>query len=370
MHIKNIELRDFRNYGALNLELHEKVNIFLGNNAQGKTNLIESIYMSSLGKSFRTSKDSEMIKFGAEFCRIKVEAVKDNDPLNVEIVITGKGKGIKVDGVKIKKTSELLENIYTVVFSPEDLKIVKEEPEKRRKFIDTELCQLYPSYYLNLANYKKTLKQRNTLLKDIKFGQVSPEIEATLLVWDEKLTEYGSKIMIQRNSFVEKLKLISRKLHEDITNGKESLEISYEPKVRFSDSLRDQQDIFRKTLQENIKNDIRNGITSCGPHKDDLKLCINNVDIRHFGSQGQQRTAALSLKLAEIRLIKEETGEDAVLLLDDVMSELDGSRQNYLINSLGDVQLFITTTELSDEVKSALPAGQTFYVSAGNVKAY
>ncbi len=367
MYIKKIELQDFRNYGALSLELDDKVNIFLGDNAQGKTNLIEAIYISSFSKSFRTSKDTELIKFGKEFSKIKIESVKDGEFLDVELLITKKGKGIKVNGTKLRKTSELLENIYTVVFSPEDLKIVKDEPDRRRKFINTELCQLSPSYYLNLSNYKKVLKQRNMLLKDMRQYNLSPEAESTLFVWNEKLSEYGSKLMLQRYDFIEKLKKISRKLHEDITNQKESLEITYEPKVKFTEAQKSLQEEFLKSLESSLRSDIKNGSTSFGPHKDDIALCVNGVDIRRFGSQGQQRTAALSLKLAEIRLIKEETGEDAILLLDDVMSELDSTRQNFLINSLSDVQLFITTTELSEEVKSALPPGKTFYVKNGSV---
>ena len=368
MYIQNIELTDFRNYTTLSLELHEKVNIFLGDNAQGKTNLLEAIYLSSFAKSFRTSKDTEMIRFNRDFSKIKIRAIKDAEPIEIEIVITKKGKGIKLDGVKLKKTSELLENIYTVVFSPEDLKIVKDEPERRRKFINTELCQLSPSYYINLSNYKKILKQRNILLKDIKQNKVSPEMESTLFVWNEKLSEYGSKIMLQRYDFIEKLKVISLKLHENITNYNESLEVTYEPKVKFFHDFASQQEEFKKVLQASLSSDIKNGSTGFGPHKDDIALCVNGVDIRKFGSQGQQRTAALSLKLAEIRLIKEETGEDAVLLLDDVMSELDSTRQNFLINSLGDVQLFITTTELSDEVRYALPPGKTFYVRSGSIE--
>lgn len=371
MIIKEIELRDFRNYESLNLQFHSKVNIFLGNNAQGKTNLLEGIYISSIGKSFRTQKDSEMVKFNSDFCKIKVSAEKGEEELVVELFIGKEGKGYKVDGVKLKKTAELLENIYCVVFSPEDLKIVKEEPEKRRRFINTELSQLKPSYYINISNYKKALKQRNALLKEIKFkGNLYEFQEDMLEIWDDKLAEYGSKIIHQRMEFIIKLNKISKELHMNITNGSEELKIKYESNVKIEKNMEDQKKNFKKALKESIKSDLRNGTTGKGPHKDDICLEVNGIDIRRFGSQGQQRTAALSLKLAELKLIKEETNEEAILLLDDVMSELDGQRQNFLINSLHDVQLFITTTEISEEVKNALPDGKTFYVENGNIKEY
>ena len=366
MIIREIELRDFRNYESLNLQFHNKVNIFLGDNAQGKTNIIEAIYVSSFGKSFRTLQDSEMIRFGSEFAKIKVNAEKDDEELCVEVALTEKGKGIKVDGLKLKKMSELFENIYTVVFSPEDLKIVKEDPEKRRRFINTELCLISPSYYISLSSYKCVLKQRNAFLKDSKFegGRIDSSI---IEIWDEQIASYGTEIMMKRKEFIEKLNIISAELHKNITDGKENLEIVYEPSVNIKENFAEQKEYFKKVLSENLSSDMRSGTTGRGPHRDDICIMINGTDIRKFGSQGQQRTAALSLKLAEIKLIKEETGENAVLLLDDVMSELDASRQNFLVNSLGDVQLFITTTDIGEDVKKALPEGYTFHVEKGTV---
>ena len=365
MIIKEIELRDFRNYESLNLQFHNKVNIFLGDNAQGKTNILEALYLTALGKSFRTSQDAEMIRFGSEFLKVKVQAEKDDEELAVELVITDKGKGAKVDGVKIKKISELLDNIYTVIFSPEDLKIVKEDPEKRRKFIDTELCLTAPSYYANLSSYKRALKQRNAFLKDCKMAAKVPD-RNVLAVWDEQLASAGAAVIMKRNIFIEKLKKISGKLHTGITNGRETLDIIYEPSIEVKENFEEQKLYFKEALEKNFASDARNGNTGAGPHRDDMCITVNGTDIRKFGSQGQQRTAALSLKLAEIRLIKEETGESAILLLDDVMSELDASRQNFLVNSLGDVQLFITTTDLTDDVKNALPEGYTFRVEKGH----
>lgn len=362
MYITKVELQDFRNYEKLNIEFHPNVNLILGNNAQGKTNLIEAIYLSSLGKSFRTSNDFEMIKFGSKFFRVKIEAEKKNEDLCVEMAVSKESKAVKLNGRKIKKISELLENIYIVVFSPEDLKIVKEEPEKRRKFIDRELCQIRPMYFNNISRYKKILLQRNTMLKEN-----APKI-SLLEIWDLELAEYGSKIILMRAEFIKKLDKISSQIHKNITNGKEKLHIQYEANVPFMNSLQEQKDLFLEKIRINIEKDLVRRSTSVGPHRDDLKIIINGIDIRKYGSQGQQRTAALSLKLAEIMLIKEETEEDCILLLDDVLSELDEERQNYLINSLANIQLFITSAELSEKVKRTLPEGKTFYVENGCVE--
>ncbi len=362
MYITKVELQDFRNYEKLNIEFHPNVNLILGNNAQGKTNLIEAIYLSSLGKSFRTSNDQEMIKFDTNFFRIKIQAEKKNEDVCVEMAVSKEGKAVKINGHKIKKISELLENVYIVVFSPEDLKIVKEEPEKRRKFIDRELCQIRPMYFNNLSKYKKVLIQRNTMLKE-----KSPK-RSLLEVWDYELAEYGCKIIKQREQFIKKLDIISGEIHKNITNGKEKLLIQYESNVPCKNTLKEQKDIFLEKLTMNLERDLLRRNTSVGPHRDDLRITVNDIDIRKYGSQGQQRTAALSLKLAEIMLIKEETEEDCILLLDDVLSELDEERQNYLINSLSNIQLFITSAELSEKVKSTLPEGKTFYVLNGQIK--
>lgn len=352
MQINQLRLKDFRNYKSLDISFHSKVNIFLGNNAQGKTNLLEALYITSLGKSFRTGRDFEMIRFEMPFFRVEVDAIKEDEPLLIDIAVSQEKKGIKIDGLKASKTSDLLEHLYTVIFSPEDLKIVKDEPEKRRRFIDREISQLKPSYYQNLSNYKKALLQRNSLLKDCNLN------EDNLNVWDESLAYYGHKIIGEREAFISKLDTISRQLHKEITEGKESLEVIYE---------KDCSGDLLETLTRNHRRDKMRGTTCAGPHRDDLKILVNGIDIRPYGSQGQQRTAALSLKLSELQLIKEETGEEGILLLDDVLSELDAQRQEYLIKSLGAVQLFITATELSKEVRMSLPGGNLYIVSEGSV---
>ncbi len=352
MQINRLRLKDFRNYENLDISFHPKVNIFLGNNAQGKTNLLEALYLTSLGKSFRTGRDWEMIRFDRPFFRIEVDATKDSEALSIEMAVAQDKKAIKIDGLKASKSSELLEHIYTVIFSPEDLKIVKDEPEKRRRFIDREISQLKPSYYQNLTSYKKALVQRNALLKDCNLN------EGNLKVWDESLAYYGHRIIEERERFVSKLDTISRQLHNEITQGKERLEVIYE---------KDCEEDLLETLSRSHRRDRMRGTTCIGPHRDDLKILVNDIDIRPYGSQGQQRTAALSLKLSELQLIKEETGEEGILLLDDVLSELDAQRQQFLIESLGEVQLFITATELSKDVRESLPGGNLYTVSQGNV---
>ena len=363
MYFSEIELNDFRNYIHQKIDFHRKVNIIIGENAQGKTNILEGLYIMSLGKSFRTPKDSEMIRFGSDLARVKTLSVKDDNELSVEVAIVKNKKSIKVDGVKIKKTSELLENIYIVIFSPDDLKIVKDEPEKRRKFIDRELCQLKPVYYENLSRYKKALNQRNFLLKE---DRPSHDL---LDIWDMELASYGSKIIIERDRFCRKLNEISRDIHNDLTYGREILNVSYESYIELKqEDLQSQINVFLDTLKNSREKDIYRRTTTKGPHRDDLKIEIDDIDVRSFGSQGQQRSAALSLKLAEIKLIKEETGEDPVLLLDDVLSELDRVRQRQLLTSFGEIQIFITTTELTDELREQLPDHQVFVVEKGSVK--
>lgn len=364
MHIERIRLKNFRNYENEEIEFHKRVNIILGNNAQGKTNLLESVYITSLGKSFRTNKDAEMIRFEKDFAKISADISIRNENNTIDIVISDRGKYINIGNVKIKKISELMKNVYVVIFSPEDLKIVKDEPDKRRKFINRELSQLSPVYYLKLLEYNKILKQRNAYLKE-------KHVDNNILdVWNAGLAETGSYIIVKRREFIEKLNRISSEIHWKITGGSEKLNIGYETNI---DNDEDNKSVeiyekkFKEILIRNTERDILRRNTCKGPHRDDLKISVNGVDSKIFGSQGQQRTAALSLKLATPGIIKEETGEDAILLLDDVLSELDMQRQSFLFNFLNDVQTLITTTEISDKVKKILPSGKIFFISNGKV---
>lgn len=368
MYIKHIELKNFRNYEHLELSFDKKINFIVGNNAQGKTNLIESIFMSSIGKSFRTSKDNEMISFGKEFCTVKATAGKEFSETEVEIILKrDSGKFIKVDGINAARTSDILDNIYIVIFSPEDLKIVKDEPEKRRRFIDRELSIIRPSYYDALSSYKKVLLQRNTYLKE-------KNIDSSVLdIWNIQLASYGAKIISMRHDFIKKIDLISNKIHGRITDGKENLILEYDPNIAVNSSnrplpMKELEEKIYKELKKSEESDFRLRTTTRGPHRDDLQFFIDGINVRSFGSQGQQRTAALSLKLAELDLIKEETGESAVLLLDDVMSELDPIRQEFLIRSLSNIQLFITSTEITDNLKDIVEKGRIFTVEKGKIR--
>ncbi len=362
MYIENIELKNFRNYDNLKLEFNKNVNLILGNNAQGKTNLIEAIYMSSMGKSFRTSRDSDMIKFSTEYTHVKIFAKKEFLDTTVDISIGGPSKKvIKKDSVNIKKMSELMKNILIVIFSPDDLKLIKDEPEKRRKFIDRELCQISPKYYDSLTRYKKILLQKNAYLKSEKID------ESMLELWDMQLAKYGSDIVILREKFLEKMNVFSSRIHESISGGREKLVLEYNPNIKRATEDKNFEGTFFDELKKSRKNDIKSRTSSKGPHKDDISFIVNGIDMRKFGSQGQQRTCALSLKLAELNLIKEEVGEDAILLLDDVMSELDAGRQEFLIKTLKENQLFITTTEIEENIKQKFNDISVFYVSEGKI---
>lgn len=364
MYFKSIKLTDFRNYKALDIDLDPGLNLFLGKNAQGKTNLLEALFIMSLGKSFKTNKDRDMIAFGADFARAVCVVVNKETDSETEIDISffENGKRIKLDGVNILRSADLLENVYVVVFFPDDLKIVKDGPENRRRFIDRELCQIKPVYYSDLGNYKKVLKQKNVLLRQ---NNKDRDLYA---VFDEALSDYGVRIIEERERFVSRLNAISGNIHFKISNGLENINISYETDFSGGNDFSEKKEEYLKLLKENFEKDVFRGYTGFGPHKDDLKIEINGIDIRQFGSQGQQRTAALSMKLAEIELIKQETGQKAVLLLDDVLSELDRERQRFLIEGMKDVQLFISATEIEKELMDMLPAGSVYSVEAGNVK--
>ncbi len=359
MYIKEIELTNFRNYKEQKVSFSRGVNIFIGKNAQGKTNLLEGIYLNAFGKSFKSVRDKELIRFGEDYCRISSAAEDEENELTTEILIQSDGrKGIKKDGIKVIKSSELLDRIYIIIFSPEDLRIVKDEPEKRRRFINRELCQIRAGYLSDLNDYNKILKQRNTYLKE-------KSIDYDLMdIWDRQLAASGTRIIRKRKQFIDRIDEISRRIHSGITEGQENLELQYESNIPASDNS---EEIFYDYLAAAREDDIRTGTTSKGPHRDDIKISADGIDLRRFGSQGQQRTAALSLKLSEIKIIEEEKGEKPILLLDDVLSELDNDRQTMLIRSLGENQLFITTTEINENVARRLPTGKYFKIVNGEV---
>lgn len=356
MYIKKFSLKNYRNIDFLELELKNGVNIFYGENAQGKTNILEAIYVCATGRSHRTHIDKELIKFNETNAHIKAYIQSSTlDKIDIHLKKDSK-KGIAINNIPINKLGELFGTLNIVIFSPEDLNLIKSGPLERRKFIDMELCQINKVYYHNLGQYHKILKQRNSLLKKISKEN---NLKETLFVWDSQLIEYGKKIIEIRQDFINKINKISKKIHFEITNQNEELEIIYKPSVLAED--------FEKKLKKNIEKDIFYATTSYGPHKDDIIFLINNINARDFGSQGQQRTVSLSTKLAEIILIKEEKGDFPILLLDDVFSELDKSRQKYLISSINNIQVIITCTGIEDIIKNLQNDCQLFNIKNGYI---
>ncbi len=358
MIIKSLELMNFRNYEFLDLKFSEGTNILYGDNAQGKTNVLEAIYLSATTKSHKGSKDRDIVKFDSEEAHIRTYLEKQEIQYKVDVHLRkNKSKGIAIDGQKIKKAADLLGLLNVVFFSPEDLSIIKNGPAERRRFVDMELCQLDNFYLYNLNHYNKIVNQRNKLLKDMYF---KPELRETLNIWDSQLVSFGSKIIERRRIFVEQLNEIIYDIHKRLSGDKEELYIKYEPDVEIDD--------FAKLMKNSQEKDIRLKQTSVGPHRDDFCFMVGDIDIRRFGSQGQQRTAALSLKLSEIELVKKITKDIPVLLLDDVLSELDSNRQNYLLSSIGDIQTIITCTGLDEFVNNRFEIDKVFKIVEGTVK--
>ena len=357
MIIKSLELQNFRNYESLQIEFDEGTNILFGDNAQGKTNILEAIYLSATTKSHKLSKDREIIRFDNDEAHIKTLLLREDAEYRVDMHLRkNKTKGIAINGRRLKKAAELLGLLNVVFFSPEDLSIIKNSPSYRRSFVDMELCQLDKNYLYNLNQYNKIINQRNKLLKDFYF---QPELKDTLTVWDNQLVSYGKKLMESKGSFIEDLNEIIKEIHKKLSGGTEEISIVYEPNVSY--------DEFEDKLKNSIDKDCKAKFTSVGPHRDDFAFIVNGIDIRKFGSQGQQRTAALSLKLSEIELVKKRTDDNPVLLLDDVLSELDNNRQNYLLDSLGNIQTIVTCTGLDDFVNDRFMINKVFHIEQGKI---
>ena len=359
MILKSVALSHFRNYDDLYMEFDKGTNILYGDNAQGKTNVLESIYVSGTTKSHKGSKDRELIQFGQEESHIRTVVEKGGLDYQIDMHLKkNKSKGIAINRIPIKKASELFGILNIVFFSPEDLNIIKNGPSERRRFLDVELCQLDKIYLYNLTKYNKILNQRNRLLKDINF---KPELLDTLAVWDMQLVEYGKKIIQTRKEFVEELNAIVYEIHKKISGNKEELVLKYEP------------DVIAENMEAQLgkckEKDLRFGQTSVGPHRDDLCFMIQEIDVRKYGSQGQQRSCALSLKLSEIELVKKSIKETPILILDDVLSELDSNRQNFLLNSIHDIQTIITCTGLDEFVRNRFEINKIFKVVNGTIEA-
>ena len=334
MYINKIKLTNFRNYEEQEIQLGPNINIFYGDNAQGKTNIIEAIFLCSIGKSFRTNKESELIKFNKEISSVYIEYEKSDRDGKIKIDLNNK-KSIYTNGIKIKKLSELLGNINTVIFTPDDINILKDGPQKRRRFLDIMIGQLRPNYIHILNMYNKTLEQRNNYLKQIKENSKTEEM---LDIWDEKLAEYGEKIYIYRNEFIEKIKNKINKIHKNITNEKEEIKVEYISNCS-------QKVEYIELLKSRRKLDIIKGFTTKGIHRDDFFVYINNQLVNVYGSQGQNRTVVLSLKISELQVIYDEIGEYPILLLDDFMSELDEKRRKNFLENIENTQVIITCTD-------------------------
>ena len=337
MWINKIKINNFRNYNNEEINLKENVNIFYGENAQGKTNIIEAIFLCSMGKSFRTKKDKEMIKLDSENSTIEIEYKKSDRDGKIKINLANK-KSVFVNGVRLKKLSELLGNINVVIFTPDDINILKGGPQNRRRFLDIMISQLKPNYMHNLNLYLKTLEQRNNYLRQIREENKSEEL---LEIWDEKLAEYAININRYRNEFIEKIKNKIKNIHSEITDKKEEIEIEYISECNNKEE-------YLNLLKQRRKLDIIKGFTTKGVHRDDFVIYINKKQLDIYGSQGQHRTAILSLKLSELNIIYDEIEEYPILLLDDFMSELDKKRREHFLEKIHNTQVIITCTDKID----------------------
>ena len=346
MFIKKVILKNFRNYKNCEVELSKNLNIFKGNNAQGKTNFLESIYIASISRSPKVSKEKDLILWGQDTAKIEIEVKKKYYSQKIEIILSKTDKKIiRINGIGIKKVGDLIGEMPVVYFAPDEIGLIKDGPSDRRKFLDIDISQLNKNYFYLLCRYEKILEERNRLLKQTKNFE---NLIQTVDLWDTQLADIASKIIFFRLDFIEKIKDIAKITHSEITFGKENLEIKYQ-----GINIKNQELIKEKLLnlyKQNLKKDFEFGYTTIGPHRDDIEIKINNIDIRNFGSQGQQRLATLSLKVAELGLFEKITGEVPILLLDDVLSELDSKRCSKFLEKIKDYQTILTTTRFSKKI--------------------
>lgn len=358
MIIKSVDLKNYRNYNELNIEFDNNVNIIYGDNAQGKTNILESLYVCATSKSHRGSKDKEIINYNSEEAHIKIHVLKHDINYRIDMHLKkNKTKGIAVNGVRIKKAVDLFGIINIIFFSPEDLNIIKNGPSERRKFIDMELCQLDKVYLNNLVHYNKIVIQRNKLLKELTVN--NKEMFDTLDIWDMQLIHYGKEIIKTRIEFIKKINELIKDIHCKLTGNVENIDVIYQPFTTIEH--------FEEAVLKSREKDVKYKCTNVGPHKDDCIFLINGKDVKIYGSQGQKRTVALSLKLSEIELVKKRIHDTPILLLDDVLSELDSNRQNFLLNSIGNIQTIITCTGLDEFIDNRLSVNKVFKVIDGSI---
>ncbi len=358
MIIEYLELSDFRNYEEVHIDLSPNTNIFFGDNAQGKTNILEAVFLTGTTKSHKGSHDSDIISFGKEYGVIRALFNKNGVDYKIGIQLRrDKRKAISINNTSIKKAADLLGIVNVVLFSPEDMSIIKSGPEKRRRFIDMTLCQVDKEYLFALSSYNKIVNQRNKLLKNY---DKRIDISDTLDIWDDQLINYGNKVINKRERFVYDIKNIIKDIHCNLTGKEDILNIDYKKNVK--------EEEYKERLKRNRERDIIFKNTSIGPHRDDIDFNIKGIDVKKFGSQGQQRTVALSLKLSEIEIIKKAVDDTPILLLDDVLSELDLNRQKYLLETLGDTQTLITCTGLDEFVNNRFEINKCFRVSEGKIE--
>ncbi len=369
MYIESLKVKNYRNYKELEVNFENKVNVILGENAQGKTNIMESIYVLAMAKSHRTSNDKDLIFWDKEYAKIEGRVKKRNSTVPLELIVSKKGKKAKYNHIEQKKLSQYVGNMNVVMFAPEDLHLVKGSPQVRRRFIDMEIGQVSPIYLHEYSQYSKILQQRNHYLKML---QMKKNTDLSMLeVLTEQFIEYAVKIIRKRFQFLSLLQKWAEPIHSGISRNLETLRIEYKSSVDVSEAM-DMQKMIEEFKNKYVKmqqREIDRGVTLFGPHRDDLIFIVNDRDVQTFGSQGQQRTTALSLKLAEIELIHAEIGEYPILLLDDVLSELDDYRQSHLLNTIqGKVQTFVTTTSVDGINHDTLKQAATFEVVKGNLK--
>ena len=376
MRLCKLELRSFRNYQHTVLEFPRSLNVFVGENAQGKTNLLEAVYLLAVGRSHRTSRESDMIAWGSEFARVRADVERELGTIRLDTLLRREGsKEMTVGGEKIRRQSDLLGHVNVVVFAPDDLQLVKGAPALRRRFLDLEIAQISPTYRHHFARYQKVLRQRNNLLKAIHGGQAHPD---ALDVWDPQVVHDGARIVAKRAQALRRLSEWSRRMQEKISGGREELNLIYQP--FFDGTARAPEDwweapdaveeAFWKEMRSVRRDEIYRSVTLVGPQRDDIGFWLGDIDLRYFGSQGQQRTAVLSCKLAEIEFMKDESGDYPILLLDDVMSELDDRRRSQFLHTVtGRINTFITTTNLRSFTDEILREASTFTIRAGSVLA-
>lgn len=345
MYIKSIDLDKYRNYGSLHIDLSDGCNIFYGKNAQGKTNIIEAIFLCAVGRSHRTSKDAELIKIDEDIYRVVLDVIKTGEETNISVCFDNRyGKKYKVNEIPLKRTSELIGNINAVIFSPEEIMMIKQGPPERRRFTNMTISQIKPLYYKTLQKYLHIVKQRNAIFKKMFLGNGDGK---ELTVWNDVLASVGAQIMFERREFAKRMSSKLMNNHLKLSDGKEKLEMIYRPSFNIDDcsTIKKIEIKFKKVLEDYKVREKQRGMTLFGPQRDDYEFIINGISLKHYGSQGQQRTAILALKISEVEIMFEETDEMPILLLDDVKSELDLSRREFLFNTIKNIQTVITCTE-------------------------